>query len=618
MGITKMQKYQPIQICSLLQLPKIRDFQFIKGTSEIIRLENMDGKGSILSGLKSRLPRILSGEFNARGGIGYGGAAFDVGKTILIFTDTSGCLVKKEFKNNHPPTPITPRIGSTGAPKISPDENWVLFITEDREIASLEIADTRGFTRPLQLAMGADFYMQAVWHPSNEKIAWVEWDHPFMPWDASRIKIGNLSGMRPKLANEYWIAGSSKNPASQPQFSPDGRYLSFIERDAEWDNLVLYDLENKTRQTILEGEGWHLKMPEWVQGNRSYVWGPRCEKIYHFQYTGPITGLWELDTHTGQNNQIPIDPLTWASQICVSDDDQQLAFIGSSISTPEKIRVLQKKQSRFSFAKLEKTSLPQLECNHFSFQTNNKKNAYGLFFPSLEDPNNKNKKPPLILHIHSGPTSHSGCWFNRNTHYFTSRGFAFAMLNYRGSTGYGYTYQDALRHQWGLVDVQDAVAFTQYLIRNEKVDPARMAIMGSSAGGFTVLNTLIEHPDLFQAGICSYGVSDLLEDAKNTHKFERYYHQFLTGDLKADAQRFIDRSPIHRIGEITKPVLLFHGTNDKVVDITQSQKIYLILQRKGIPSQLVVYEEEGHGFRKNAHIEDFYARIDAFLSEYLN
>ena len=106
--------------------------------------------------------------------------------------------------------------------------------------------------------------------------------------------------------------------------------------------------------------------------------------------------------------------------------------------------------------------------------------------------------------------------------------------------------------------------------------------------------------------------------AKQILKLIPCHHQFLTGDLKADAQRFIDRSPIHRIDEITKPVLLFHGTKDKVVDITQSQKIYQILQRKGIPSQLVVYEEEGHGFRKDVHIEDFYARIDAFLSKYLN
>jgi dipeptidyl aminopeptidase/acylaminoacyl peptidase len=191
------------------------------------------------------------------------------------------------------------------------------------------------------------------------------------------------------------------------------------------------------------------------------------------------------------------------------------------------------------------------------------------------------------------------------------------MLNYRGSAGYGYSYQDTLRHQWGVVDVQDAAALARHLISKRLVDGERMVIMGSSAGGFTVLNTLIEYPDLFHIGICTYGVSDLLEDAKNTHKFERFYHQFLTGDLETDTQRFIERSPINRIENIVSPVLLFHGRKDKVVDIEQSKLIFQKLQENKIPSRLVIYEEEGHGFRKDQNIVDYYNQIEIFLAEHL-
>ena len=227
----------------------------------------------------------------------------------------------------------------------------------------------------------------------------------------------------------------------------------------------------------------------------------------------------------------------------------------------------------------------------------------------------KNVKPPLILSIHGGPTSANCKTFNNDAAYFVSRGYAYAQVNYRGSSGYGYAYQDALRHQWGIADVEDSIAFAQALVAQGLASPGRMAVIGSSAGGFTVLNILIRQPGLFKAGICSYGVSDLLEDARNTHKFEKYYHQFLIGDLKKDRQRFIDRSPINHIEKIKDPVALFHGDEDKVVSLGQTLAIYEKLQKNGVPCELKVYPGEGHGFRKPETLKDFYERIDAFLNK---
>jgi len=229
----------------------------------------------------------------------------------------------------------------------------------------------------------------------------------------------------------------------------------------------------------------------------------------------------------------------------------------------------------------------------------------------------KNVKPPLILSIHGGPTSANSKSFNNEAAYFVSRGYAYAQVNYRGSSGYGYSYQDALRHQWGVVDVEDSISFARTLVDQGLAFPGRMAIAGSSAGGFTVLNVLIKQPGLFKAGICSYGVSDLLEDARNTHKFEKYYHQFLIGDLKKNRQRFVDRSPINHIEKIKDPVALFHGDEDKVVSLDQTLAIYEKLQNNNIPCELQVYPGEGHGFRKPETLKDFYGKIDAFLIKYL-
>jgi len=149
------------------------------------------------------------------------------------------------------------------------------------------------------------------------------------------------------------------------------------------------------------------------------------------------------------------------------------------------------------------------------------------------------------------------------------------------------------------------------------VDPEKIAIKGSSAGGFSVLNLLIKFPGLFKAGICSYAVSDLVDDAQYTHKFERYYHQFLTGDFVTEHDRFVNRSPISHLQEIKDPVALFHGSEDKVVSQNQSQEIFNSLSKRNIPCILRLYEGEGHGFRKQENIEDYYNTVIVFLNKYL-
>lgn len=611
-----MNAYPPIDIEILMQFPHINDVQFLRGTSKLVWLENLDGSGTIAAGNQDATQQIISSGFNVHGGIGYGGGAFDSSTSFVVFSDKSGRLLKTGWKTNPLPIAITPKMDGVGSPKISPDEKWVLFIAEDHGTRSVAITASHGFTRPHQLAMGADFYMQPSWHPSGERIAWVEWDHPHMPWDASRVKIGSLAGMQRRLDSETWIGGDISHPASQPRFSPDGHWLSYIQRNDNWDDLILYDLEKKSTQTILRGNGFHLKLPEWVQGMRSYGWDANSEAIYHLRYAQGQSELWRLDIHQKRSEKINIEPVSWATQLCLSHEHRAIAFLGSSFSMPQKVCLLSKQKLRF--LNKDKIILPKVECRHLSFETAANQRAYGLFFPPMAHPTKDPHKPPLILSIHSGPTSLSSFSFSRNIHFFTSRGFAFAMLNYRGSSGYGYHYQDALRHQWGVVDVQDAAAFARKLINEGWVDAARMAIMGSSAGGFTVLNTLIEHPHLFKVGICSYGVSNLVENARNTHPFEKHYHQFLVGNLEDDFQRFVQRSPIQRIEKIVNPVLLFHGGQDRVVDIEETKTIYRKLQQHAVPTELIIYEDEGHHFQKEENVRDYYQRIEKFLANYLN
>ncbi len=242
-----MKQSFPVTIDFLNQLPRINDVRFGGDGKRIFWSESIGSQGVIFGRKVGGKAQKFSGDQNARGGVGYGGGDFDVNFAGVVFPSRSGCLFMTPFVKNLCPNPITPAWGSTASPALSPDGKWVIYCYHSEETDGLAIARTHGLSWPSQLALGADFYMHPVWHPSGDRIAWVEWNHPDMPWDASQIKLGEMGGMQLRLFEENWIAGQKGHSACQPQFSPDGKWLSYIIRDAKWDNLVLYNLKKRTK-----------------------------------------------------------------------------------------------------------------------------------------------------------------------------------------------------------------------------------------------------------------------------------------------------------------------------------------------------------------------------------
>jgi dipeptidyl aminopeptidase/acylaminoacyl peptidase len=201
--------------------------------------------------------------------------------------------------------------------------------------------------------------------------------------------------------------------------------------------------------------------------------------------------------------------------------------------------------------------------------------------------------------------------------FFTTRGFAVLQVNYRGSTGYGKAYVEALRGQWGLADVEDAVTGAQFLVQQGWVDAQKLVIMGGSAGGYTVLQALVHHPGFFKAGVCLYGISNLFTLAASTHKFEAHYLDSLIGPLPDTADRYRDRSPLFAAERIRDPIALFQGEIDQVVPKEQADAIVASLARRGVPYEYHVYAGEGHGWRKAETITQFYMSVEAFLRHYV-
>jgi dipeptidyl aminopeptidase/acylaminoacyl peptidase len=230
--------------------------------------------------------------------------------------------------------------------------------------------------------------------------------------------------------------------------------------------------------------------------------------------------------------------------------------------------------------------------------------------------------PPYVVWVHGGPTSHVVGLLDTEKAYFTSRGIGIIDVNYGGSTGYGRSYRERLRRQWGVVDVEDAIAAARALADSGEADSARLAIRGASAGGWTALAAVTTHAGprpVFSAATSYYGVADLREFATQTHDFESRYLDGLIGPLPGYEAVYLERSPAGHVTEATSPILLLQGLDDPVVPPAQAKAIAGQLAMHGIRHVCLEFEGESHGFRRAETITtcleaelSFYAQILGF------
>jgi dipeptidyl aminopeptidase/acylaminoacyl peptidase len=174
-------------------------------------------------------------------------------------------------------------------------------------------------------------------------------------------------------------------------------------------------------------------------------------------------------------------------------------------------------------------------------------------------------------------------------------------VNYRGSTGYGKIYREKLYGQWGVIDVADCISSAKFLAARGDVDGAKLAVTGRSAGGYTTLCGLTFHTE-FAVGASYFGISDLVAIATETHKFELHYTDWLIEPFRPNSKLYHNRSPINFTERLSAPVIFLHGKEDPVVPINQAEKMYSALRGRNIPTCLLIFHDEKHGFRQSAHL----------------
>ena len=452
---------------------------------------------------------------------------------------------------------------------------------------------------PRVLVSGPDFVAAPRVSPDGTRLAWLEWDHPDMPWDATRLRVAPFTEDG-GLGEPFLAAGGPDESIVQPEWAPDGTLHLVSDRSGWWN---LYRLVDGPRLEPLAPMEAEFADAAWLFGRASYAFlpdgsivavGRRAgrDRLFHIapgdfvgEVESPFTEMEGLQA--GPTGVITVAGGPASHAVVVRLDPETLAPSG----------VLR----RASSLALDEPSISIPET--IEFPTSGGRTAHALYYaprnPAFTGP--PDERPPLRVLSHGGPTSNASTSLNLAIQLWTSRGVAVVDVDYGGSTGYGRDVRRELDGEWGIVDVDDCVAAADALVARDEVDPDRMAIAGGSAGGFTTLAALAFR-DRFAAGITSYGVADLGGLARETHKFESRYLDRLVGPYPAMAERYRSRSPINAFDHITVPVLVLQGLEDRVVPPAQAEAIATALAAGGIPFAYLAFEGEGHGFRGEAAI----------------
>ncbi len=556
----------------------------------------------------------------------YGGGEFAVARGRVVFVEDGDHLSAVPLAGG-PVRRLTPSFGHPAAPAPSPDGRWIVYVHTDGTTDRLAVVDAGGRNWPRSLVDGADFYMQPAWHPRGRQLAWVEHDLPDMPWDSSRLVVGRLrfpAGAAPVLAERRLVAGGEGRAVCQPEFSPDGRWLAWAGDEAGFSQLWLHDLDSGSTTCLTPDEDGDVALPAWVQGVRVLA------------FSGDGRQLWFTRSHLGRRSLFvcglpdgrprPFEPLAgWSSvtHLAAAPRGDRIAVAASSPRQPQRICSARRRRGGWEITVQARSSAERLEAADLSTPLRPRWTApdgtvvHGLYYPPASRRFGANGPPPLIVDVHGGPTSQADLRYDPEAQYFATRGWAVLLVNYRGSTGYGRAYMTALRGRWGVLDVEDVAAGARHLADEGLADPRRLAVSGGSAGGYTVLRALTLHPGLFAAGVCRYGISDLLALADETHKFESRYTDSLVGPLPEAAGLYRERSPLFAAEAIRDPVILFQGDEDRVVPRSQSDAIVDSLRRRGVPHEYHVYEGEGHGFRRPESRRHCLRATEAFLRRHV-
>jgi dipeptidyl aminopeptidase/acylaminoacyl peptidase len=560
----------------------------------------------------------------------YGGASCTVANGDVYFSNFADGRLYCHRNGTSNPLPLTPE-------PAAPERQWRfadgiidglrqrwIGVREDHTaggepINTIVAVDLREAGRdPGRVLVGGhDFFASPRLSPDGRSLIWLAWDHPNMPWNGTTLYLARLDEAG-NVTELHSIAGGVSESVFQPEWSFDGKAIFFVSDHSNWWNLYRFDLGSRTSEPLAPMAA-EFGVPLWRLGASTYACaGPdRIVCVYSAAGLSQV-GVLNLKDKVLRPLETPFTEFSF-----VRASGYSAVFRAGAADHPASIVTLDLTSGVHRVLKKETDLLDQSElqiANYLSpvksveFSTTNGNSAYGLFYP----PHNPDysgpadERPPLLVKCHGGPTASASSVLDLTTQFWTSRGIAVLDVNHGGSTGFGRAFRDRLHLNWGIVDVNDCINGAKFLVAEGLVDDKRIVIRGGSAGGYTTLAALVFH-DFFHGGASYYGVSDLAALARETHKFESRYLDWLIGAYPQAQEIYRERSPLYHADQLSKPVIFFQGADDAIVPPNQAEALVEALRRKGKAVGYLLFSGEQHGFRQAANIQ---RSLDAELQFY--
>lgn len=579
-----------------------------------------------------RQESVLPAPWNVRsrvieyGGLPWAGTVRPEGGPLVVFVHfPDQRLYAYEPDGTAAPRPLTP-VSATGGglrwadPRLLPDRGEVWCVLEEftgegptdvrRVIAAVPLDGSAAEDRSAVRELSDDrhrFVTGPRLSPDGRHAAWIAWDHPEMPWDGTVVMLGEVTESGP-FTGVRSVVGDTDESVAQADWAPDGSLLFVSDVSGWWElQRIRPDAPGPA------GAPGVIASTSLCPGRREEFGGPLWKiglQWFHPLENGLIavihgtgtTALGMLDPATGELADAAGPWTEWAPTLAVRGD----RVIGVAAG-PRSAYEIVELDSATGHARVigaehhdpvDPAYYPEPRIRTFTGPGGREIHAqiYPPHHPAHRAP--EGELPPYVIWAHGGPTGHAPLVLDLEIAYFTSRGIGVAEVNYGGSTGYGRAYRERLREQWGVVDVEDCAAVAEALAAEGTADPARLAVRGGSAGGWTAAASLTT-TGVYACGTIIYPILDLLGWATDeTHDFESQYLESLIGPLAEVPERYKERSPLHQVDRITTPFLLLQGLDDVICPPAQCERFLDRIAGRGIPHAYLAFEGEGHGFRR--------------------
>jgi len=461
--------------------------------------------------------------------------------------------------------------------QISPNGRFLVCVRErhtgneiNNELVSMPANEP---AEPTVIAHGEDFYSSPTISPTGTQLAWISWNTPQMPWDGTRLWTAELHPDA-TLGTPILVAGGDDEAISQPRYDPEG-VLHFLSDRNGWTNLYRHHDGHTNAVIVRDAE---LGPAAWEFGYTSYLLLPN-QRIATTVQQGPHTRLALTNT---KGVLEPIPQLYTSFKPYLAGDHRQLAAIGATPTQTPTLALIntrsgahQELTAAIHAPHSDSRGSPEL----IRFPTRDNSHAHAVLHSPAAD---TASAQGLLVRAHPGPTANAQLRLDPWILFFTSHGYTVLDVDYRGSTGYGRTYRNALRHRWGEIDVADCVDAVTHLAYTRRINPTRVAICGSSAGAYTALRAL-ETTKIFSTACVRHALIDPATWARTAPKFQAHHATLLAP---------LPTTPTCT-SATSSPLLMIHGGKDTVTSINDVREF----AAQHTQATLVVYPDEAHGLR---------------------